>query len=280
MKVSVVSITFTVLALCSGGHASPCKPKSSSASTTDVLTATSAISTAESSSTEVLFTSTEIPSSTVPETTSTDFSTTVITSADTTTSVELIKTTTAISSAETTTISEESAPTQIFVNPSFDEQSSSGAYDGSPWTFTDSSTTSVVGLNSDPSLAHSGSYSAYWSVTTISQRSRVVQTVSLVAGETYTLSYWWFVNQDQQPTNNVGCYIAVQQTQVSTSMSTYPEFFPLTVPLPLKSWTKRDVAFTGKGGNTELSIFVFCNAGVSDGLKVAIDDITLYKNTQ
>jgi hypothetical protein len=184
MKATRFSLTFVLLALCGNGHAGPCKPKSSSTaldatSSSEVSTATDASSVAESSTTYLfsiisesiastatatsdsqLSSSTELPTSSI--TTETATATTSV--AELSSSVEALTTSntaeaTTSDAPTTTTTTEESAPSGLFLNPSFDEPNGDGDFDGSPWTLEDAVSPISVRINSD--LAHTGSHSAY-----------------------------------------------------------------------------------------------------------------------
>ncbi|KAF5616787.1 uncharacterized protein FTJAE_12936 [Fusarium tjaetaba] len=306
MKATRFSLTFVVLALCSSGHAGPCKPRSSTAlvgttSTEATLSASTEISTAtsvaESSTADLssiisesitstlaetsdsqLSSSTELLSSSVTTDTATvttsaaELSSTVETLTASTTA-EAITTEATTTEAPTTTTAEVSVPSNLFLNPSFDEPNGDGDFDGSPWTLSDSVSPLSVTINSD--LAHSGSHSAYWSIENTAQNGVVSQTVDIEQFEFYTLSYWWYVDEDTQP-QNIDCYIIVDQTSTDGLTSTSAGFHPLTSPLPLKTWTKRETIFNSINiAPAKMGVSVLCGDSAGSGIKVAIDDVKL-----
>ncbi|KAH7174386.1 uncharacterized protein B0J16DRAFT_348555 [Fusarium flagelliforme] len=317
MRVTTFNLAFAFLALCGNGHAGPCKPKSTSAaldgpsstegttsastqetiSTSTVVSATTEESTAVESLTSsiisepvssivtttsdaLLSLSTELSASS--ETTETSNSMTAETPATTTMTTELSSEfPTTSNTAETTTsdvpistTTEEPAPSGLFLNPSFDEPNPDGEFDGSPWIMADGASSSV---SINPDLAHTGSHSAYWSITaTAEDGGTIKQRVSFESDHLYKLSYWWYIDEDVQPQNSQGCYITIVQEGTDGLTSSYPEFLPLISPLPLKTWTKREFLMNPMSISPADMIFsVFCFQNVGNGLKVAIDDIKL-----
>ncbi|KAF4334023.1 hypothetical protein FBEOM_12151 [Fusarium beomiforme] len=199
---------------------------------------------------------------------------------DLSSSAEIITTSTAAetttSDAPTTTAAETSAPSGLFLNPSFDEPNDRGDYDGYPLTRSDTVSPGSVGTSSD--IAHTGSHSAYWSVTSTSQNGQIKQQVSLGQSQVYTLSYWHYMDEDDQPQALDTCYIGVTQEATDGLTSSFPDFFMLTTPLPLKTWTYHMITFNSVDVSPaimEISVSCYVNAG--SGIKVAIDDIQLSK---
>ncbi|KAF4446202.1 hypothetical protein F53441_10178 [Fusarium austroafricanum] len=308
MKATRFSLTFIVLALCGTGHASPCKPKTSTtissaldgtSSTEATLSATGTTSVAESSTTDLTSiisesVSTATATSDAQPSTSTELSTssaTIETATLTTSTAELSSTEilttsgtetttsdalTTTTDAATTTTTEASTPSGLFLNPTFDEPNGEGDFDGSPWVLQDSVSPMSVHIDSD--LGHSSSHSAYWSVTNTAQNGRLLQTVALEQSMFYTLSYWWYIDEDQQPQNLNGCYIMVTQNSLDGLTSSFPDFMALSTPLPLKTWTKHEKAFNSVNITpARMEISVICSDSAGSGIKVAIDDIQLSK---
>ncbi|PNP74672.1 hypothetical protein FNYG_12008 [Fusarium nygamai] len=278
MKAKRFSLTFVALALCGSGHAGPCKPRSSTAlvettSTEATLSASteisSATSVAESSATDLSsFISESITSSATATSDSQFSSSTELLSSSVTTEA-------ATSEAPTTTTAEVSVPSNLFLNPSFDEPNGDGDYDGSPWTLSDSVSPRSVSISSD--LAHSGSHSAYWSIENTAQNGGVSQTVDLEPFAFYTLSYWWYVDEDAQP-QNIDCYILVEQRSTDGLTATNAGFHPLRTPLPLKTWTKRETTFNSINiAPAEMRVSVVCGDSAGSGIRVAIDDVYVAK---
>ncbi|KAG5796253.1 hypothetical protein H9Q69_004679 [Fusarium xylarioides] len=282
MKATRFSLTFIALTLCGSGHAGPCKPKSSTTlvatSTEATLSASTEISTAtsvaESSTTDLSSIISEPITSTATATSDSQFSSsstellsssvTIETGTATTSAAELsstIETLTTSNTAEattsdapTTTTAEVSVPSNLFLNPSFDEPNAEGDFDDSPWTLSDSVSPLSVSISPDP--AHSGSHSAYWSIDSTAQNGVVSQTVALEQFQTYALSYWWYVDEDAQP-QNIDCYIIVDQTS--------------TDDLHLPTFNSINIAPAKMGVN------VLCDGSAGTGIKVAIDDVYLAK---
>ncbi|EXM20305.1 hypothetical protein RAB80_003700 [Fusarium oxysporum f. sp. vasinfectum] len=300
MKATRFSLTFIALALCGSGHAGPCKPKSSSTaidgttSTEATLSASTEISTAtsiaESSTTDLssiiseslTSTATATSDSQIPTSSMTTEPVTATTSAtELSSSVETLTTTntaeaTTSDAPTTTTTTEESTPSELFLNPSFNEPNADGDFDGSPWTLGDAVSPVSVSIKSD--LAHTGFHSAYWSITNTAQNGYIEQTVTLEQRQLYSLTYWWYIDEDQQPQNFQDCYIGVEQRSVDDSGAYFPDFLQLETPLPLKTWTKQDITFNSETISPavmRLSIRCLTNAG--SGLRIAIDDIHLSK---
>ncbi|KAF5978640.1 hypothetical protein FCOIX_5744 [Fusarium coicis] len=302
MKATRFSLTFIALALCGSGHAGPCKPRSSTAlvgttSAEATLSASteisSATSVAESSTTDlssIIFesftatatatsnsqfsSSTELQHSSV--TTETGTATTSVaelSAVETLTTSNIAEATT--SDAPTTTTVEASVPSNLFLNPSFDESNAGGEYDGSPWALSDRNFPISVSITSD--LAHTGSHSAYWSIENTAQNGVVSQTVNLEQSAFYTFSYWWYVDEDTQP-QDIDCYIVVIQRSTDGLRSAPARFHPLTTPLPLKTWTERETTFNSIDITpAKMEIHVLCSDSAGSGIKVAIDDIYVAK---
>ncbi|KAH7163749.1 hypothetical protein DER46DRAFT_660881 [Fusarium sp. MPI-SDFR-AT-0072] len=166
-------------------------------------------------------------------------------------------------------------PLTSFLTPSFDESNAEGDIDGSPWTLADSISPKSVSFNSD--LAHSGSHSAYWSVENTAQNGVVRQTVTLEENKGYTLSYWWYVDEDEQP-QNIDCYITLEQRSTDGTTATFAGFQVLTTPLPLKTWTKEETGFNSITITPAVMSFsVVCASSAGSGLKIAIDDVYMAK---
>ncbi|KAF5724192.1 hypothetical protein FMUND_1094 [Fusarium mundagurra] len=302
MKAMRFSLTIVALALCGSGYAGPCKPKPSTAvigttSTEATLSTSTGISTAtsvaESSTTDLSSIISESITSTATVTSDSQFSSsaellsssiTTETVTATTSAAELsstIESLTASTTAEattsdapTTTTAEVSTPSNLFLNPSFDEPNADGDFDGSPWTLSDTVSPLSVSISSE--LAHSGSHSAYWAIDSTSQTGVVSQTVGLEQFQIYTLSYWWYVDEDAQPPN--ACYIFVDQTSTDGLTSTTASFQALTAPLPLKTWTKWETTFNSINiAPAEMGVNVLCDSVVGSGIKVTIDDIYVAK---
>ncbi|KAM0342378.1 hypothetical protein ACHAPU_009565 [Fusarium lateritium] len=249
------TFTFIVLALCGNGYAGPCKPKSP---TTTSLDGTSSIEATLSASIDLY------SSITIETTTATSMT------AELSSSAEVLTTT----AESTTTTAEESGPSQLFLNPSFDLPNDNGDFDGSPWVLTDAVSPKSVRI--DDTLGRKGSHSAYWSITSTAQDGKVYQRVDLKASRLYTLSYWWYVDESQQPDGLNECYIIVEQQGTDGLTSMFPSFQQLSTPLPLKSWTKREIVFNSASvipANMMLEIVCVNSAG--SGLKVALDDLSL-----
>ncbi|KAF5660672.1 hypothetical protein FHETE_8835 [Fusarium heterosporum] len=272
-----VSLTFVVLMLCGSGYAGPCKPKSP---TTTALDGTSSVQATVSASTEV---DTATGATSVAEPSTTDLSssiTTDINTATTTTIAELsssieIPTTTA---EATTTTAEEPGPSQLFLNPTFDEPNDDQDYDASPWVLSDS--VSPMSVHISDVLGRSGSHSAYWSITSTSQNGKVYQPVNLERSKIYKLSYWWYVDDIQQPQGISDCYIVVEQRSIDGKSATWPSFQQLPTPLPLKTWTKFETSFNSLNIiNANIALNVVCSTSAGSGLKIAIDDVSLLNSS-
>ena len=191
MRGTPFTLSFALLALCGHGLAGPCKPNTTSTaldgpSSTQGVTSTSAqettsASTAVSTTTEessavesftsysssiisdpvssiatttsdaLLSSSTELSASS--ETTDTSDTTTWTTEISTSYTVE---TTTSDMPVSTTT--EQPAPSNLLLNPSFDEPNPDGQFDGSPWAV-DYVESGSLNINQD--LGRTGSRSAY-----------------------------------------------------------------------------------------------------------------------
>ncbi|RGP72653.1 hypothetical protein FLONG3_6661 [Fusarium longipes] len=318
MKATRFSLSFIALALCGHGQAGPCKLKptttissalEATSSIEATLSATNEIETstgietsadatvvAESSSTDLSSFISESGSSTATATSdaqlssSTKLSTSSVTTEtfiESTTTAELSSTTevlTTTNTAETTssevptttTTVEESGPTQLFLNPSFEDQNGNGDFDGSPWVLYDDVIPYSVQFKSG--LGHTGSHSAYFTITSTAQNGRVYQPVDLEQSHFYHMSYWWYVDEDQQPTGLSSCYIYVEQKSLDGRTSSFPEFLGLPQIMPLKTWTKHEFLFNSINiAPANMAIHVECAESAGSGLKVAIDDIELTK---
>ncbi|OBS26094.1 hypothetical protein FPOA_00038 [Fusarium poae] len=276
MKATRICLTLVALVFCGNGYASPCKPKPSTATiltSSEIPTTTATISVAESSvTTFASITSESAPSeSLISESTAT--MSTAITSLAEPSSTAIL---TSSDAPTTSTAVEESSPSSLFINPSFDEPSDLGQYDGSPWMLKDDVSPLSVSIKSD--LAHTGSHSAYWSITNTVQNGRIYQRVDLEQSTMYTLSYWWYVDEVEQPTGLDTCFILMTQDGVDGLTSSFPEFFALPLTLPLSTWTKREIRFNSINITPAFMTFsVTCYGSAGSGLKIAIDDITLSK---
>ncbi|KAI8659970.1 hypothetical protein NCS56_01215300 [Fusarium sp. Ph1] len=234
MKVPVVSLAFAALALCGRGYAGPCIPQSS-APTTVVSSTTDATA------------STSTATSTVTDSSSAESS-----------STELSFTFTDISSL-----------TEVFIMSTilFTELT----------TFVASTTTTTIksgSINSNPAFSRSGSRSAFFTIVVCSQRGRVAQTLDLVPGKTYGLSYWWLLNKGQ-PAADWGCYTTVIVSNSAGQTVVYKDH-RIVAPLPLNTWTENQLSFESTGPNSKLQIYAFCNARTGPGgVNIVIDDITL-----
>ncbi|CAG7566164.1 unnamed protein product [Fusarium equiseti] len=224
--------------------------------------------------------STELSASS--ETTETSDSMTAETFATTTSTTELsTELPTTSNTAETvtsdvpiSTTSQEPAPSNLFSNPSFEVPSIDGEVDGTSWIVEDGPSSSV---SITPDVARTGSHSAYWSITVTGQNGGTVkQEVALENSHFYKLSYWWYIDEDVQPQSLQGCYITITQDGTDGLTSSFPDFFALPSPLPLRTWTKRELSFNSINITPAYMTFsVFCYQNAGSGLKVAIDDIQL-----
>ncbi|KAL2677341.1 hypothetical protein Neosp_011110 [[Neocosmospora] mangrovei] len=215
MKAPVVSIAFAALALYGRGNAGPCIPQYSGSTTDPTASTSTATSSATDSSSVESSTSTDTSSSTEIVTTFTTLST------ESTTSV----------ASTTTTTSEKPEFTNVIVNTSFDEPDSEGQYSGAPWVLSDSHSIKSGSINSNPAFSRSGSRSALFTIVVYSQRGRVTQTLDLVPGKTYDLSYWWLLNRGQ-PAANWGCYTTVIVSNSAGQRAVYKDN-RIVAPLPL-----------------------------------------------
>ncbi|TVY67344.1 hypothetical protein Focb16_v009939 [Fusarium oxysporum f. sp. cubense] len=133
-----------------------------------------------------------------------------------------------------------------------------------------------VSIKSD--LAHTGFHSAYWSITNTAQNGYIEQTVTLEQRQLYSLTYWWYIDEDQQPQNFQDCYIGVEQRSVDDSGAYFPDFLQLETPLPLKTWTKQDITFNSETISPAVMKFsIRCLTNAGSGLRIVIDDIHLSK---
>ncbi|KAF5672626.1 heterokaryon incompatibility (het-6OR allele) [Fusarium circinatum] len=217
----------------------------------------------------------------------TELSTSFITTdtATTTTSAELssaesLTTTTAEATTSdaptTTTTTEESAPSGFFANPSFEVPNSLGVYDGSPWALQDSSFPLSVSIKSG--LGHTGSHSAYWSVTSTDTSARIQQMAALEANQMYSLSFWWYINTDVQPQGINGCSLSIIQRSGRSNL--IPGTLDLSTTLPLKTWTKYDISFNSQTlAPAMMTFIVSCSGSAGTGFKLAIDDVDLVKQS-
>ncbi|KAG8674074.1 hypothetical protein FPOAC1_000037 [Fusarium poae] len=286
MKATRICLTLVALVFCGNGYASPCKPKPSTATiltSSEIPTTTATISVAESSvTTFALITSESATSESATSESATSeslISESTATMSTAITSLAEPSSTAILTSSDaptTTTAVEESSPSSLFINPSFDEPTDLGQYDGSPWMLKDDVSPLSVSIKSD--LAHTGLHSAYWSVTNTVQNGRIYQRVDLEQSTLYKLSYWWYVDEVEQPTGLDTCFISMTQDGVDGLSRSFPEFFFLPSTLPLSTWTKREIPFNSINITPAFMTFsVTCYASAGSGLKIAIDDITLSK---
>ncbi|CEI63586.1 hypothetical protein FVEN_g6717 [Fusarium venenatum] len=280
MKATRVSLTLAALVFYDNVYASPCKPKSSTTAiltSSEVLTTTGTISVSESSVAGLPSSISELASTIATATSSVAESastiTTVITSVAEPSSTAIL---TSSDAPTTTTAVEESSPSGLFINPSFDESNASGDYDGSPWILEDAVSPLSVSINSD--LGHSGSHSAYWSITNTAQAGSIHQRLDLERDGFYTLSYWWYVDEIEQPSGLSTCYIQMKQQGVDGRTSAFPDFFILPETLPLSTWTKREIIFNPTSITPAfMKLSVACYGGAGSGVKIAIDDVSLVR---
>ncbi|KAF5578044.1 heterokaryon incompatibility (het-6OR allele) [Fusarium pseudocircinatum] len=193
------------------------------------------------------------------------FETLTTTTAEATTSDAPIKTTT----------TEESAPSGFFANPSFEVPNALGVCDGSPWTLQDSSFPLSVSIKSG--LGHTGSHSAYWLVTNTDTSGRIQQMAALEANQMYSLSFWWYIDNDVQPQGLNGCSVSVIQR--SGRLNLISGTLDLSTPFPLKTWTKYGISFNSQTLAPAMTFIVSCSGSAGTGLKLAIDDIDLVKQS-
>ncbi|KAF5675606.1 hypothetical protein FDENT_9741 [Fusarium denticulatum] len=294
MKATRFSLTFITLALCGSGHAGPCKPKLSStaidgtasagatlSASTEISTAT-ATSIAEPSTTDLSSVIFESFTSTATATSVSQILTSSVTTepALATTSAETLTTTNSVEASTsdaptTTTTTEASAPSELFLNPSFDEPNADGDYDGSPWTLGDA--VSPISVSIKSGLARTGLHSAYWSIANLAQNGYIKQQANLEQQQLYSLTYWWYVDEDQQPQNLQDCFIMVEQRNLGGSAAYYPDFLALETPLPLKTWTKQDITFNSFDIAPAVMSFSISGVNANSGLRIAIDDVHLSK---
>ncbi|KAF4474688.1 HNM1-Choline permease [Fusarium agapanthi] len=120
----------------------------------------------------------------------------------------------------------------------------------------------------------------YWLVTNTDQAGRIKQTVSLETSQMYSISFWWYIDEDQQPQNLYGCSISVEQRSTDGRTAFFPGHLTLTTPLPLKAWTKHDTSFNSQSVTPAvMTLVVSCSDFAGSGVKVAIDDIDLVKQS-
>ncbi|KAL6360821.1 hypothetical protein LRP88_06529 [Fusarium phalaenopsidis] len=114
----------------------------------------------------------------------------------------------------------------------------------------------------------------FFTIVVCSQRGRVAQTLDLVPGKTYGLSYWWLLNKGQ-PAADWGCYTTVIVSNSAGQTVVYKDH-RIVAPLPLNTWTENQLSFESTGPNSKLQIYAFCNARTGPGgVNIVIDDITL-----
>ncbi|KAL9568809.1 hypothetical protein ACKAV7_007026 [Fusarium commune] len=242
MRATRFSLTFVALALCSSGHAGPCKPKSSTTalvgttSTEATLSASAEISTATS----------------VAESSTTDLSSII--------SESITSTATATSDSQFSSSTELS--TSFITTETAIATTSAAELSSSAETLTTSNTAEAT---------------TYWSVENTAQNGVVRQTVTLEENKVYTLSYWWYVDEDEQP-QNIDCYITLEQRSTDGTTATFAGFQALTTPLPLKIWTKEETGFNSITITPAVMSFsVVCASSAGSGLKIAIDDVYMAK---
>ncbi|KAF5536351.1 heterokaryon incompatibility (het-6OR allele) [Fusarium mexicanum] len=255
----------------------------SSTATSELESSTTALSSAISES--IASTATTTTDSQFSSTTelSTSFITTDTATATTSaelSSIETLTTTTAEATTSdaptTTTTTEESAPSGFFANPSFEVPNSLGVYDGSPWALQDSSFPLSVSIKSG--LGHTGSHSAYWSVTSTDTSARIQQMAALEANQMYSLSFWWYIDNDVQPQGLNGCSLSIIQRSGRSNL--IPGTLDLSTTLPLKTWTKYDISFNSQTlAPAMMTFIVSCSGSAGTGFKLAIDDIDLVKQS-
>ncbi|KAF5247676.1 hypothetical protein FANTH_6299 [Fusarium anthophilum] len=268
-------------------------------STTDISSIVSesvsstATSEPETSSTDLSSAISESIASTATTTTDSQFSSTTELStsfittetAITTTSAELssietLTTTTAEATTSdaptTTTTTEESVLSGVFTNPSFEVPNSLGVYTGSPWALLDGDFPMSVSIKSG--LGHTGSHSAYWSVTDTDSSGRIQQMAALEANQMYSLSFWWYIDSDVQPQGLNGCSVLILQRSGQSNL--IPGTLDLSTTLPLKTWTKYDISFNSQTLTPAMMTFIVsCSGSAGTGLKLAIDDVDLVKQS-
>ncbi|KAF5618388.1 hypothetical protein F52700_12337 [Fusarium sp. NRRL 52700] len=223
--------------------------------------------------TETATTNTEIATTTTEiDTTTTSAELSLVEALTTTTTAEA----TTSDAPTTTTTTEESAPSGVFANPSFEVPNSLGVYDGSPWTLLDSSFPLSVSIKSG--LGHTGSHSAYFSVTNTDTSGRIQQTANLEANQMYSLSFWWYIDNDVQPQGLNGCSLSILQRSGRSNLITGTlELSPL---LPLKTWTKYDIGFNSQTLTPAMMTFIVsCSGSAGTGFKLAVDDVDLVKQS-
>ncbi|KAJ4117605.1 hypothetical protein NW768_010972 [Fusarium equiseti] len=301
MRASPLTLSFALLALCGHGLAGPCKPKTTStaegpSSTQETTSASTAVSTTvEESSTVESFTSysSSIISDTVSSivtTTSdaplssstelsasfetTDTSVTITSTTELSTTSNTVETTTSDTPISTTT--EQPAPSNILLNPSFDEPNQNGQVDGSPWNLQWQTSAS---LSINPNVARTGSHSAYWSFPANSDRSggEINQRVSFESGHVYKLSYWWYIDETVQPQGLEDCQLTTSQRHPDGRVTYYSDDLKLSSFLPLQTWIKREFQLNAESlSAADLSFTPYCFTNTGTGFKLAIDDVQLF----
>ncbi|KAJ4005642.1 hypothetical protein NW766_011196 [Fusarium irregulare] len=174
------------------------------------------------------------------------------------------------------TTTEQPAPSNLLLNPSFDEPNPDGQFDGSPWAV-DYVESGSLNINQD--LGRTGSRSAYWSFPATNEPAFGVmqQRVSFESNHVYKFSYWWYIDESVQPQGVEDCTVYTSQQSVDGRITYYSDTLTLSWPLPLKTWTKREFQFNAESLSAAYMAFTaLCYAGTGTGLKIAIDDVQLF----
>ncbi|KAI1070966.1 hypothetical protein LB507_010994, partial [Fusarium sp. FIESC RH6] len=214
-----------------------------------------------SSSTEL---SSEATDTSVTATWTTELSTTSYTVEPTTSDIPISTTT------------EKPAPSNLLLNPSFDEPNPNGQFDGSPWAV---DFVTAGSLNINQNLGRTGSRSAYWSFPATNELAVGImqQRVLFESNHVYKFSYWWYIDESVQPQGSEDCQIYTSQQDVNGRITYYSDTVALSWPLPLKTWTKREFQFNAESLSAAYMQFTAgCFTSTGTGLKIAIDDVQLF----
>ncbi|CAL8584164.1 hypothetical protein XPA_009769 [Xanthoria parietina] len=244
-------------------------PTSTEDSVTSSTSPTSTEASSTSTSTQVSVTSSETPTSIATSTSSTMTSISSTTSSSTSTSSTMTSLTSTTSSSTSTSTSSvcTPSPTQVVINPSFEQDlDKSGKYTA-PWSFTGAGSSSVQTSNKNGAQAYDGDHFALLSGVPQSTTSLSQTINTLVAGKTYTLQYFYDLPGAK---NAFACEFTVTiRGQVVDSFT--------SATLPSGSYTRRSVTYQNlAAGPAVLSFTTSCPRSANPGQSnLALDAITL-----
>ncbi|KAI4223684.1 MAG: hypothetical protein L6R36_005237 [Xanthoria steineri] len=247
--------------------ASTSTPTSTGDSVTSSAISTSTEASSTSTSTQVSVTSSETPTSIQTSTSSTMSSISSTTSSSTSSTMTSISSTTSSSTSTSTSSVCTPSPTQVVINPSFEQDlDKSGKY-AAPWTFTGSGSSSVQTSSKNGAQSYDGDHFALLSGVPQSTTSLSQTINTLVAGKTYTLQYFYDLPGARIP-------FACEFT-VAIRGQTVDSFTSAT--LPSGSYTRRSVTYQNlAAGPAVLSFTTICPRSANPNQSnLALDAITL-----